>query len=338
MPERKHTTGPRQRLAALTMLIVFVGGIALPALAQQWTWPWETEPFGSNQPREPAPRRQPRQSEGPSVRSDICLELERRLALEANRGRRPGDNPDALRQEANRLGRAVRTLEQRLERGNCWEQFFFQRSLRNTRTCNRLYREFQTTRQRYRDARASVDRLSSRVRRSYQEDIIRALSRNRCGPAYAREARRLSRDSFANFFFQDEDPYSERDRNRYKSLPFATYRTLCVRLCDGYYFPVSFSTLPNYFGRDAEACRSRCAAPTALYYYQNPGGSIDQMVSVNGQAPYKDLTTAFAYRKKFIKGCSCKQSEYVADGDVSNEAPSGDKAEAAKRRPLSPIR
>ena len=29
--------------------------------------------------------------------------------------------------------------------------------------------------------------------------------------------------------------------------PGDTYRTVCVRLCDGYYFPISFSTLPSHF-------------------------------------------------------------------------------------------
>ena len=73
---------------------------------------------------------------------------------------------------------------------------------------------------------------------------------------------------------------------QFGNLPFATYRTLCVRLCDGYYFPVSFSTLPNHFQRDAEQCQSQCAAPAELYYHQNPGGAVEQMVSVASQQPY----------------------------------------------------
>jgi hypothetical protein len=98
--------------------------------------------------------------------------------------------------------------------------------------------------------------------------------------------------------------------NNFGSLPFATYRTLCVRLCDGYYFPVSFSTLPNHFERDAQLCQSQCAAPATLYYHQNPGGSVEQMLSFSSQQPYTSLKWAFRYRKEYVPGCSCKQAEY----------------------------
>ena len=59
--------------------------------------------------------------------------------------------------------------------------------------------------------------------------------------------------------------------NQFGNLPFATYRTLCVRLCDGYYFPVSFSTLPNHFQRDSELCASQCAAPADLFGFEGRG-------------------------------------------------------------------
>ena len=109
---------------------------------------------------------------------------------------------------------------------------------------------------------------------------------------------------------QNEEPDEQRGpANQFGNLPFATYRTLCVRLCDGYYFPVSFSTLPNHFQRDAQVCQSQCAAPAELFYHQNPGGAVEQMVSVNGQ-PYTGLKTAFRYRKEYTAGCSCKQAEY----------------------------
>ena len=149
--------------------------------------------------------------------------------------------------------------------------------------------------------------------RSYQDDIIRELARNGCGPQYVQEARR--RDAARNPFAVAVRRRGERRRraaraNQFGNLPFATYRTLCVRLCDGYYFPVSFSTLPNHFQRDAELCQSQCAAPAELYYHQNPGGAVEQMVSVSTQQPYTSLKSAWRYRKEFVQGCSCKQAEY----------------------------
>ncbi|NJO23777.1 MAG: DUF2865 domain-containing protein [Sphingomonadales bacterium] len=146
--------------------------------------------------------------------------------------------------------------------------------------------------------------------RSYQDDIIRELARNNCGASYQQEAaRRGPTNPFASLW-QDEDTGPGGNSNQFGALPFATYRTVCVRLCDGYYFPVSFSTLPNHFQRDSDLCHSKCAAPAELYYHQNPGGAVEQMVSASGNQPYTSLKSAFRYRKEYVQGCSCKQAEY----------------------------
>jgi hypothetical protein len=104
----------------------------------------------------------------------------------------------------------------------------------------------------------------------------------------------------------------------------ATYRTICVRMCDGYFFPVSFSTLPSHFPQDADACTNKCAAPTELYYYPNPGGTVEQAVALKSQEAYTKLKVAFRYRKEFVNGCSCKEAEYVpASGTPDKKAEGG---------------
>ena len=122
--------------------------------------------------------------------------------------------------------------------------------------------------------------------------------------------RRETRNPFSSLWGDEESEAPRASPNQFGNLPFATYRTLCVRLCDGYYFPVSFSTLPNHFQRDSDLCQSQCAAPADLYYHQNPGGAVEQMVSVNSQQPYTSLKSAWRYRKEYVQGCSCKQAEY----------------------------
>src|SRR5215471_819512 len=47
----------------------------------------------------------------------------------------------------------------------------------------------------------------------------------------------------------------------------ATFRTMCVRLCDGYYWPVSFATTQEHFARDEQACLKGCSASAVLYTY-----------------------------------------------------------------------
>jgi len=84
-----------------------------------------------------------------------------------------------------------------------------------------------------------------------------------------------------------------------------TYRTVCVRLCDGFFFPISFATTPDRFAADESACRSRCSSSARLYVYPNPGGEPEQMTDVRGQ-PYTALKTAFLFRTNYDAGCTCK--------------------------------
>ena len=87
--------------------------------------------------------------------------------------------------------------------------------------------------------------------------------------------------------------------------PPETYATVCVRQCDGYYWPVSFATGSESFGRDERTCQSSCNSPTRLYIYRNPGGSTETMQDLRGQ-PYSRTSTAFLYRTSYNESCKCK--------------------------------
>ncbi len=84
-----------------------------------------------------------------------------------------------------------------------------------------------------------------------------------------------------------------------------TYRTLCVRLCDGFYFPISNAAPGSSLSRDAEKCSSSCGAEARLFYYPNAGGDIEGMVDLTGMA-YAALPNAFKYRKTLVQGCLCR--------------------------------
>lgn len=293
------------------------------AVAQSGWWPWASEP---EPPRRPPPRREPDPvwrppaggpyagSQYPAQRGSVCLQLEQRL-VDYQRGNSPSQNQlPAIENEMRQLDRVVSSSERQLERSDCYDYFLFSKSLRRTRRCVDLNNQFESSRRRLADLdaqRRQILGLGQRDR-SYQDDLIRELARNNCGPQYQQEAARRQQSSnpFASLW-QDEDTDQGGRGNEFRSLPFATYRTVCVRLCDGYYFPISFSTLENHFTRDVEACQSKCAAPVDLYFHQNPGGSMDQAVSVTDRRPYTSLKTAFRYRKEYVSGCSCKQSEYT---------------------------
>jgi len=85
-----------------------------------------------------------------------------------------------------------------------------------------------------------------------------------------------------------------------------TYRTVCVRSCDGAYFPISFATFPARFPDDEKTCKALCPAAEAnLYAYRNPGEDMNQAVSISGQ-PYSSSPNAFRFRQEFNPSCACK--------------------------------
>jgi hypothetical protein len=83
-----------------------------------------------------------------------------------------------------------------------------------------------------------------------------------------------------------------------------TYRTVCVRLCDGYYFPINFAVTSERLGRDRDVCESRCGAQGRLFVHPS-GGSSDDMIDLQGR-PYRQLRTAFLYRTEFVPSCKCR--------------------------------
>jgi Protein of unknown function (DUF2865). len=87
------------------------------------------------------------------------------------------------------------------------------------------------------------------------------------------------------------------------SFASGAYRTLCVRACDGYYFPLSFATGPRGFGRDEAICRQN-GADFSLYVHRNPGQDSIEAVSLREGTPYRSLPTALAYRKRFDPACT----------------------------------
>jgi hypothetical protein len=88
-----------------------------------------------------------------------------------------------------------------------------------------------------------------------------------------------------------------------------TFRTMCVRLCDGFYWPISFATTPEHFDRDRHKCESSCGSPARLYVYRNPGGDIDAMEDLSGR-PYSRLKTAFLYRTEYKESCKCRSDPW----------------------------
>jgi hypothetical protein len=163
--------------------------------------------------------------------------------------------------------------------------------------------------------RAGIDRTTAELERSrhgaddemQRQAVMGALAQNNCGPQYAAAA--PQKGFFETLFGGLSNPGGNVPPGTVDpQLGGSGYRTLCVRTCDGYYFPISFSTSPTRFPEDEQTCQRLCpATEAALYTYRNPGEDVAQAVSSSGRV-YKDLANAFRYRREFVASCSCKQA------------------------------
>lgn len=89
------------------------------------------------------------------------------------------------------------------------------------------------------------------------------------------------------------------------------YTTMCVRLCDGYYWPMSYAASGDATPVDEARCETSCASPAKLYRYPVPGGSTAGMRDRGGK-PYADLPNAFRHKIEYVKDCRCKPDPWSA--------------------------
>ena len=136
---------------------------------------------------------------------------------------------------------------------------------------------------------------------------------NFVSPAFfGSSSRYWGRPSRADRDDDDDDDREQRQRSEQRPTVAGTYRTMCVRLCDGYYFPISFSATRDRLARDAKTCESSCGGQARLFIYRNPGADVEDMVDLRGQ-PYRQLSKAFLYRTEYVPQCRCKPNPWDAE-------------------------
>ncbi len=150
---------------------------------------------------------------------------------------------------------------------------------------------------------------STRKTRS-RATILAAMRQNRCGEKATVRTASAPANAGRNV---SASRVTAKNPNKSEGRPSNVYRTLCVRTCDGYYFPISFSVSKDMFARDAKTCEARCPGSEAeLYAHDVVNEESEAMVSVASGTPYAELPTAFKYRSR--KGidrasCSCRASK-----------------------------
>ena len=166
-----------------------------------------------------------------------------------------------------------------------------------------------------------VTRSMSPARRA---QLLDALERNGCNdvPDSPRAARDTTPPEPASYDpdIQDQPrpaPRKSEIRNLGGGDRGGNLQTVCVRTCDGGFFPVSTNTSPASFERDAEVCSMMCpGVETELFYHGVGTQEMSEMVSASGGMPYKEEPYAFKFRgsaRKQDKSCGCNFSAYYRE-------------------------
>jgi hypothetical protein len=105
----------------------------------------------------------------------------------------------------------------------------------------------------------------------------------------------------------------ERPRATPRPEQSGTFKTVCVRLCDGYSFPISPSVTRDSFRRDAERCEKSCPGRSRLFTVRGLDGKFEDMVDLEGRR-YRDLPSAFQHQTRYDPTCTCRGNPW--DGEA----------------------
>jgi hypothetical protein len=242
----------------------------------------------------------------------ICPRLEAQLATIDRGGSNDPAKDEQIRRYQDAASRQQAELDRvtsQAKRMGCDSSGFFSLFNNNSAQCGPVNNQIQQMRGNLDQITASLERLRSgglggAERENQRRSVLTALAQNNCGPQYANAVR--GPGGFLDNLFGNNNNNPLPPVTGDLGAQSGTFRTVCVRTCDGAYFPVSFATVQARFADDEKTCKALCPAAEAnLFAYRNPGEDINQAVSINGQ-PYTSLPNAFKYRTEFNPSCACK--------------------------------
>jgi hypothetical protein len=242
------------------------------------------------------------------AQNPVCTRLEAQLAS-VDRGAGDPARADQIKRYEESLSKQQSELERvgtQARRAGCEGSGFFQLFSGQSQQCGPLNNQIQQMRSTIDRTRSDLERLqAASVDQNQRRGVLMALAQNDCGSQYRAAAQAAQPRNFFETLFGGGGNNggfapSEPTQN-------SAYRTVCVRTCDGFYFPISFSTGQSRFGEDEQACKRMCpAAEAMLFSYRNPGEDIAKATSLSGRL-YTELPNAFRYRQKFDSACSCRK-------------------------------
>jgi len=265
----------------------------------------------------------------PQAASRMCRQLEAELAATRGGGGGPGlirKYDDAIARQREQLAKA----RSRAGNANCGFTLFS----RNAGECAGINASIERMNANLDSLQAKRERLSGGGSRRDRGRILAALDANGCrgddeiAPRRAPVEEAARDDGGGNLFEQlfgrrdqeigtletpgmpqadvpPDDP-SERNIRRVINQPDGIdlprlggeFRTVCVRTCDGYFFPMSNAASVGDFERDQKNCESSCpGTEMQVFYTRGMDDDAGTMTSSATGRPYSELPTAYLYKR-----------------------------------------
>jgi hypothetical protein len=242
-------------------------------------------------------------------RNPVCVRLEGQLQMLDRGAQVDPQRAEQIKRYEDAAQRQQAELDRLTAQGRkmgCEGRGFFSLFGGQPQQCGPLNNQVQQMRANLDRVLADLQRLhgNSADREGERRAILASLGQNDCGPQYKQYANRPGSGNFLENLFGGGTITTPGAPP--PGVGGDTYRTVCVRTCDGYYFPISYSTTPASFPQDEQTCQRMCpAAEVALYSHRNPGEDMSQAISTGGRS-YSELPNAFLFRKAFNPSCSCR--------------------------------
>lgn len=261
------------------------------------------------------------------------------LLEQINRGAQPNQSAlagyqDAMRKQQYELER-TQSYAQSI---GCYNKPFLFFGSQPPAQCNGLQSQMQRMRDNISTLQAQVRQASTGGNR---DELVARYN------SFCRISDPRQRNTFLDRLFGGSEMPGEAPEDT--GGPRAGSKAVCVRTCDGGFFPLANNSRKGGAEGLADMCRALCPNVETRVFTSAPSAEIDDAVGLDGQ-PYKSLPNAFKFRTKYDPTCTCKPADKswvqaLADAEVLLGRTQGDiivtqqkSEELSRAKPVTPPR
>jgi len=152
--------------------------------------------------------------------------------------------------------------------------------------------------------RANLDQVQGQMRGGAAQTLVAQYN------AYCRGGAQVARSEPRGFF---ETLFGGNPNSQQPDImvppedetPRGGSMAVCVKSCDGSFFPVSYSAHRGNLNELDNLCHALCPNAEVTLYTRSLYRDMKSAVSINGE-PYRDTQNAFRFEKSVDTSCSCK--------------------------------